>query len=622
MKKILLTPLVAFIVAAYAQKKDQPDITYDLGGKIELMNLTDAGVLLVAGSGGFAGIKPGADAPHFVFQEYGKVKEEELEFVPLSPYVIVNQGSLLSSKKTVIDVVSGKVLFATEENGWKLVAKAKVFLPQNKLVVVGNRTKAENDMLAVGIYDLATGQQEGFSSLDARAGKVRTGNSVPQAAGEPYLNKDNVLVPTTKNLVCADFKTGQIKWEADLDKVTWLVADESGTEIYGFEERANGDTRVHKISHTGEQLWKQERKIKGKVSRFEILPQGLAIVSDVDNSGKKGIAGRLAGASESKIGFLSAATGEDLWEKAPKTNGFVQHFYVMDDGILFGIYEGGINKIAFDGSVLFKKPLKTGENIHTMALTPQGLIYITDTDADIINLTTGESIWNKPIKYKKARAVASAYDKAHQRYLISTGDEVVAIDERTGDISTLAEIAFKEKEAPTSLLVRDEGLLLASSQSMMLLDFDGTEKFYTYHKSPGQGGFIKAATGVLAVASMAMSAAAAYQGGRYGTYAGSNQLNSYGEEMKAYQEGFANIASASFAEMNKRFRATAATENAQFILTDLDGGVGLVKVGKGSGKVEKEIVLRDKKPEYKVDELGGVLYYKSGNSEVLAYRLQ
>lgn len=613
--------MAACTLAAYAQKTDQPDITYDLGGKIEFMTLTDAGVLVVAGGGGLAGIKPGSGEPHFIFKEYGKVKQEELEFVPLSPYVIVNQGGMFGSKKTVIDVVSGKQLFATEENGWKLVAKARVFLPQNKLVVVGNRSQAEKSMLAVGIYDLATGEQVGFSSLDPRAGKVRSGNSVPMSSGEPYLTGNQVLVPTTKNLVCADFTNGQILWEADLDKITWLVADNSGNEIYGFEERPNGDTRIHKVSRTGQQLWEKERKIKGKVSRFEILPQGLAIVSDVDNSDKKGIAGKLAGASESKIGFLSATTGEDLWEKAPKTKGFVQHFYILDDGILFGIYEGGINKISFDGSPLFKKPLKTGENIHTMALTPKGLIYITDTDADIIHLTSGESIWNKPIKYKKAKAVASTYDNAHQRYLISTGDEIVAIDEGSGDISTFAAVGFKEKEAPTSITVRNGGILLTSSQNVMMVDFDGKELFHSYHKSPGQSGFVKVATGVLAVASTAMSAAAAYQGGRYGHYANSNMLNSYGEQMKIYQEGFANIATASFAEMTKRFRATAATENAQFILTNLDDGVGLVKVGKDSGSVEREIVLRDKKPEYQVDEMGGTLYYKSKSNEISSFRL-
>ncbi len=620
MKRLLILPLVVFIMHARGQKTT-PEHLYDMGGKIDFFNLSESGVLVVAGGSGLAGILPGAEKPHFVFTEYGKVKEEELEFVPASPYVIVNQGSLLTSKKTVIDLVTGKVLFATEDNGWRNIAQAKVFLPQNKLVVIGNRSKKEDYLLATGIYDLATGKQEGFASLDPKSGKVRMGNSVPQSSGEPFLSGDLVLVPTTKSMVCANTKNGEIVWTADLDKISWMSADKTGREIYGFEERPNGDTRIHKISNTGELLWKKERKIKGKVSRFEILPQGLAIVSDVDNSGKSGIAKLAAGNSESKIAFLDAATGEDLWEKAPQTKGYVQHFYIVEDGILFGIYSGGINKISFDGKTLFKKPLKTGENIHTMARTPQGVIYITDTDANIINLTTGESVWNNPIKYKKAKGVASTYDKGHGRYLISIGDEVLAIDEKGGGVSTLAKFEFKEKEVPSQIVVRDEGILLAADQNLYMLDFEGKEKFHGYYKSPGQGGFLKATYGVLAVASMAMSSAAAYQGGRYGTYAGSNQLNSYGEQMKAYQEGFANIASVSFSEMNKRFKATSATENAQFILTALDAGVGLIKINKDTGKAEKEIVLKDKKPEYKVDDWGGYLYYKSGSDQISAFRL-
>lgn len=467
MKKSTLLFLIMSITYAFGQKSN-PDHTYNLGGKIDFFNLSESGVLVVAGGGGLAGIQPGAEKPHFIFKDYGKVKEEELEFVPASPYVIVNQGSLLTSKKTVIDLVSGQVLFATEDNGWYTVAQAKVFLPQNKLVVVGNRSKKEKSMLAAGIYDLATGQQEGLAILDPNAGKVRMGNAVPLSSGEPFLNGDLVLVPTTKNMVCANFKDGEIVWVADLDKISWMSADKSGKEIYGFEERPNGDTRIHKLSHTGELLWQKERKIKGKVSRFEILPQGLAIVSDVDNSGKSGIAKLAAGNSESKIAFLEAATGEDMWDKAPQTKGYVQHFYIVDDGILFGVYSGGINKISFDGKSLFKKPLKTGENIHTMARTPQGLIYITDTDADIINLGTGESIWSKPIKYKKAKSVASTYDKSRGRYLISLGDEVLAIDEQNGAITTLARFEFKEKEAPNYIVARESGILLPFRTSRRL----------------------------------------------------------------------------------------------------------------------------------------------------------
>lgn len=605
----------------WAQKTDKPDIVYDMGGKINFMTLTDPGVLVVASNAGLAGILPNADKPHFVFQEYGKVKAEEIDFVPQSPYLVVSQGGLMSSKKSVIDIISGKTLFATEENGWKTIAELQIFLPQNKLVVVGNRGNKEKNVLAVGVYDLESGQQDLMTSLDPNVGKVRTGNAIPLSSGQPFLTSKYILVPTTKKLMAVDLKSGEISWEANVDKITWMSADDKANEIYTFEERANGDTRIQKVSHDGNVLWDKERKIKGRVTRFEILPEGLAVVSDVDNSGKSGIAKLTAGRSESKIAFLNASNGEDLWDKAPQTKGFVQHFYILDDGILFGIYSGGINKVSFDGKPLFKKPLSTGENIHTMASTPKGLIYITDEDAGIINLQNGESIWDKPIKYKKARAVSSNFDLQNKRYLISNGEELLAINEETGEIKKLSDIEFKEKEAPTSISVWKDGYVLTSSQNVVFLDHNGKLRYHSYHKSPGQSTFVKIATGALAVASLAVVTSAAYNGGMYGRYPNSNMLNSYGEQMKRIQEGFGEIATESFKEMNKRFKATAATENAQFILTRLDSGVGLVKVNKATGNVDKEILLKDRKPEYEVDELAGILYYKAKGNQIVAFKL-
>ena len=79
---------------------------------------------------------------------------------------------------------------------------------------------------------------------------------------------------------------------------------------------------------------------------------------------------------------------------------------------------------------------------------------------------------------------------------------------------------------------------------------------------------------------------------------------------------------ASIAEMLKRFKATAATENSQFVLTKLEDGVGLVKLNKDSGAKEKEIVLKDKKPQYQVDEIGGILYYMADSNSIFAYDLK
>lgn len=604
--------IVVFFLSAtslFAQKAETPDHTYDVG-KIDYMTLTQAGVLLLAHADGLAGIKPGQEGLVFNFDDYGKVKQEELYIVPNTPYVMVGQAGFggISAKQSVIDFVSGKRIFDTKANGWKAAGRPTLLMPENKLIVSGQRTAKEKYAQAVGIYNMETGAEEKLFTL-------KGSNTL---TGKPSIIYGGIILPSAKGVYRIDMATGAESWMLDLKAVDFVEPAEDGKSLYAFVNKGNNH-EVNKISASGTEMWSDGKKLKGKVSNFQITPKGLAVVSDVADSGKKGLAKLTASKAQSNISFLSASNGEDLWEKAPKTKGYVQHFYIMDDGILFGIQEGGINKISFEGNVLFKKPLKTGENIHTMALTKQGMIYITDEDADIINLETGESIWSKPIKYKRAKAVTSAYDEAHSRYLISTGEEMIAIDQNSGDISTLATYNFEEKEDPTSLEIRKGGLLLSSDQNMMMLDFDGSEKFHEYFRSPGKSAFAIVALAATTLASTTMMADASFKAGANRNRIG--QYNSYGEQKQREADMFAAIATASFNEMSKRFKATAATENAVFILTKLDEGVGLIKINKDTGLTEKEIILKDKKPEYEVDEMGGYLYYKADGNTIYSYNL-
>jgi hypothetical protein len=607
----ILVFLLACTLILNAQKAETPDFTYDLGGKIEQMTLTSSGVMLITHGKGLAGIKPGQEGLVFNFDDYGKVKQEEIHIVPNTPYVMVGQSGFggISAKQSVIDVVSGKRLFDTKANGWKAAGRPTLLMPENKLIVSGQRTAKEKYVQAVGIYDMGTGNE-------VKLFKMKGTNSL---TGQPSIIDGGVILPTYKGVYRIDMNTGVESWVVDLKNVAYVIPDKDGKSMYAVQGKGKNHV-IHKIGASGSQMWGEGNKLKGVVSNFEVTPKGLAIVSDVADTGKKGLGKLAAAKAQSNISFLSSSTGEDLWEKAPKTKGYVQHFYIMEDGILFGIREGGINKISFDGKPLFKKPLKTGENIHTMALTKQGMIYITDSDANIVNLDTGESIWNKPIKYKRANAVTSVYDESHDRYLISTGAEMIAIDENSGDISTLATYKFEEKEYPTNLEVRDGGLLLSADQNLMMLDFDGSEKYHEYFRSPGKSALAVALLAATAVASTAMATSASARAGANRNYLG--QYNQYGAQMKRTADMFSEIGTASFNEMAKRFKATAATENSQFILTKLDSGAGLVKINKDSGVAEKEILLKDKKPTYEVDEFGGYLYYLANNNTIYAYNLK
>lgn len=611
--------MIAFVLNAtslFAQKAEAPDHSYQLGAKINEMTITEGGTVVVATNDGLVGIKPGEDNLLFNFTDYGRVKPEELFYVPQAPYVIVGQTGFasLSTKKAVIDYMSGKKLFSTEGNGWKQVFTCDVMMPQNKLVVSGFQKggdKAASVTPKVAVYDLNTGAED-YSFYLFKPGKVTMKNYA--VTGRPLLLNDKLLIPTSQGIL-AKSKTGESLWETKIKNVNWMVSNADESDIYAFAKTSNlKNTRIYKIGTNGNETWQEERKVKGSISNFQILPQGLAVVSDV-----VGGSGTFAAASESKITMFSASTGEDLWEKAPKTKGYVQHFYIMDDGILFGIQEGGINKISFDGKTLFKKPLKTGENILTMASTPQGLIYITSEDANIVNLANGEQVWKKPLKFKRADVVSSDYDSKNGRYLISADDELFAIDENTGAASTLFKSDFEGKEDPTGVQVRESGILLTSDQNMMLLDWNGETTWHEYHRAPGKSAFGAILAGVTAVATAA-AAVSSYNAANQNR----NRLGNYTSRGQSYADlgdGLSAASGASVAEMLKRFKATSATKDSQFILTKLEDGVGLVKVNKDQGVVEKEIVLKDKKPEYQVDEFGGYLYYKVNDKTIYTYNL-
>lgn len=627
LKSLVMLAFVLSATSLSAQKAETPNQNYDLGSKINEMTLTVGGILVVATNDGLVGIKPTESQPVFTFTNFGKLKPEETDFIPNSPYIVVSQGvgskfaGLAKTKRAVIDYVQGKVIFNSENDNWNQIYTCNVILPQNKLVVSGIQKegdKFEKMTPKVAVYDLNTSKLDYSFFLD-KPGRVGIAKDF-SVTGTPLLLKDFLIIPTAQGLI-AKSHSGEDLWQTKIKGVNWMVADKTEKEIYGFETTSNGkNTRIHKIGSNGAELWQDDRKVKGIVSNFEILPQGLAVVSDV-----AGGSGALAAKSESKITMFSAATGEDLWDKAPKTKGYVQHFYVMEDGILFGIYEGGINKISFDGKTLFKKPLKTGENIMVMAHSPQGLIYITSEDANIVNLETGEEVWNKPLKYKNAASVASTFDTENNRYLIVADGKIMAVDANSGEVSDLAKCDFEEKEDPNHMEIRNGSIFLSSSQNMTALSFDGNENYHTYYKSPGRSTFGKIVGGITAVASTAltvsMSARAGANRSAYGSVNDLGSYNDYGKEAKRAADMFAGIAGASFDYLSTRFKASSATENAQFILTNLDGGVGLVKVNKDTGKVDKEIILKDKKPEYQVDEFGGYLYYKANDNTIYAYNL-
>lgn len=614
LKGTAMLMLFISISMVYAQ---EPENQYTFDGNVKWMMLSETGVLIASTGEALVGIKPNQSEPHFKLDRVKNVKEEHLEPVPNTPYLIIKPRGLFNHT-VVVDVVKGKIVFDSKEENWQNGVVSRHFIYPDMMFVVDGMHKEQglgNYTAGVGLYDLKTGKL--VNVFERKGANAMTG--VPDIMG------NTIIIPGFKNVIAYDITSGNELWTADIKNAVQITTNDETKEIYAFRGK-NTNMEVYKINASnGSLAWQEGNKLKGQMSRYEFTPKGLAIVTDVQSSGKGGLVGKIAnkakGSGTSKIYLLDTNTGEDLWDKSPKTKGLVSHFYVEDDGILFGVASGGINKISFDGVPQWKKPLNTGENIQLMARVPKGVIYISESDADIIDMNTGESVFGKPIKYKRSESVVSAYDEARDRFLLSCKDGLYEIDGNNGSYNLInGSLNFEGKEVPTEIDVRDDSILLTSDQNLTWLNFDGSEKNHVYHRAPGKSamGVILMATVSLASTTVAVShsARAGYMKG-----AGVPSYNSTVQYHEAQADNWANVADQGFQEMVKRFKATKATENAAFILTKIDGGVGLVKVDKDSGETVKEILVKDKSPMYEVDELAGFLYFKSKGNTINAYNL-
>lgn len=611
-----MTMLMLFLGVSmgYAQT---PDAQYVFDGNVKWMMLSETGVLIASTGEALVGLKPNQTEPHFKLDRVKKVKEEDLEPIPNTPYLIIKPRGLFNHT-VVVDVVKGKIVFDSKEENWQNGVVSRHFIYPEMMLVVDGMHKEKglgNYTGGVGLYDLKTGKLV----------KIFEHKPANAMAGVPDIMGTTIVIPGLKNVTAFDIQSGNELWTADVKNAIQIATNETTKEIYAFRGK-NTNMEVYKINAAnGSMAWPDGNKLKGQMARYEFTPKGLAIVTNIQSSGQKGLIGKIAnkakGSGTSKIYLLDTNTGADLWDKSPKTKGLVSHFYVEDDGILFGVASGGINKISFDGVPQWKRPLKTGSNIQLMARVPKGVIYISESDADIIDMTTGESVFGKPIKYKRSEAVASAYDKTRDRFLLSCKDGLYEIDGNNGSYKLINnDLNFEGKEVPTAIDIREDSILLSSDQNLTWLNFDGSEKNHVYHRAPGKSAFGVVMMAALVVASEGVAVSHSARAG-YMKGAGVPSYNSTVEFHEAQADNWANVADQGFKEMMKRFKATKATKNAAFILTKIDDGVGLVKVDKDTGKTVKEILVKDKKPMYEVDDVAGFLYFKSKNNTINAYNL-
>jgi hypothetical protein len=281
------------------------------------------------------------------------------------------------------------------------------------------------------------------------------------------------------------------------------------------------------------------------------------------------------------------------------------------------------------GELKFDKYVRTRGGLLTVKPVASGILFVTDRELNIVNPSTGTTVLPDAVGtgrglYAIRGSLLFSYapkDKAIYAVHLEKGKSKVLTKEK---------ISFEGREEPTRLEVRDDGVLLMSSQNVALFKKDGSKVYQKYFPAPRDPAILRALNYANAVY-------AAYAGAVYGLYGaafteasaqaetgGESEL--YGAIGQGLSEGSKqamSFAGDKFREASARYKATEQTRDYAFILAKLDKGHALLQVNKASGGVMETIDMgKDKKPSYAVDNVAGKLYYRRQPTAIECYAFQ
>lgn len=86
--KNILILVICLLINSITSIAQDADYTYTFDGQVKWMLLTDTGTLLASTGEALVGINPHSQEVDFKIDRLKKVKEENLEFVPGTPYLM------------------------------------------------------------------------------------------------------------------------------------------------------------------------------------------------------------------------------------------------------------------------------------------------------------------------------------------------------------------------------------------------------------------------------------------------------------------------------------------------------------------------------------------------------
>lgn len=661
MRKLFLAGVsLLFSCLGFAQQST--DWTKSFPSKVKWYKITDAGVLVVGTNDALYGINPSDGSEAWKADDIEKIQEENYDPIEGTPYIVLAKRGLTKSWNNVVDVVTGKVVANTRDLGMILVTKRIHLMKSNALLFYGMNQNGKPLLMMVS---LATGQKiwEQTKLFEKNSEEI-----VSEAGETP----DGIFIATNRNIYKINKQSGEIIYSIDmksdkpqaapkpkkggfggfgrsLDKDANELQTITSADFFQKDDNNiiyfwNQDILTAFNVADGKEVWKRV-ELPSPITNILYDTHGMLVATaektqgDIAkaNSGGGGLLGKIKKSSAGKknrasLLCLDEKTGAEKWDSDVDLQGDVLAYKLAGQKLILATArDQGTNFISIvdldAGKSITKKALSIKGEIRDLQLVPQGLYYRTADEINILDLENGDKTWKKGFSVKHCSGDNSGDNTGY----VYANDVIYKIDFTKGDMAEwVSGIKFDGKEDPSSLQVRENGVLLTSDQNARLYDFSGKMVWHSYQPAPGKtmAGKLLSGMGGLACAVMAaqqagQAAQLSYAKGYYGST--NPSLDRDIKNANANAANFAGAAVASFASISRRFKATKEANNYMAILTNFGNSnqakdAGVMMIDKTNGKEIKKIVFGDKKdPDYKLDELGKMIYYKADGNELQGF---
>ena len=627
--------------------------TLHFTGDVRWQQVTPVGALLVSTDGALAGVDV----------ERGQIawQKPELGGLPVDSVRMVEGSLLMEAAKPglslIFDPVTGTVLFDSRRLSLTKVVTRRVLPQTGTLLVHGQRASGPP---VVALYDLATGNQRWVSeSLFQQTEPKRGGlgglmqGLVRMASAATTLEvlqagPEVIVVHTLMGLRALDAKTGAIRWTATLPmarsgtvphQVKLYPSLAKNDRIYvSYDERL----MAYRLAD-GQPLWSKPATVDGWIRDIVQHPAGIIMlpVGPPPNQATGNVR-IINGVVQTGLNVARYDDGTMIADKPPRMRGTVKDAMITGDAVVLAVDADSrtfVNVLNVATATLrLQKDVKIKGQLDYAELIPAGLLYISRSDAatngevNVIDLTSGEPKYTDAIEGGKSSALLHAIDGSTLYVYANKDHHLYAVNRQDGTYRALGgELKLEGDEDPTALEVRTAGLVLISSQNLVIAGRDGQIKQQVYHPAPRLPGLLRALYRINSIRAGLYGAAASSYGDAFAqasrTATDSTARRITGQLATAYTQGGAQLqgySTQAAAMASKRFKASLATPGSVFVLTrspDGDGNV-LLQIDKDTAQPRSRVDLgKQREPVYAVDDISGMLFLQTTPGTLAGYRL-